>query len=102
MGREAKVLRRWIGVLALVAALAMLIAGETALQGRLSDLGFLIYWLLCLAFTVLAILAALLDFRALQSRVRAEQRNLFTETLKEIETDVKAKPRQPGRRDPAR
>jgi hypothetical protein len=38
--------------------------------------------------------AALLDVRALQSRIREEQRDLVKDTLKEIESDVKTKPRR--------
>src|SRR5438105_3387452 len=66
--------RRWFGVIVLVIALGMLILGETALKGRLNDLTFLFYWLVCLLLTGLAIMAAFLDLRALQDRSRQERR----------------------------
>jgi hypothetical protein len=102
MALDATARRRWFGALALMAALAMLVVGETTLQGRLGAFGSLFYWLVCFGFTSLAILAALLDVRALQSRSRQEQRELFQATLKSIETEAKKHtPRRngkPGRR----
>jgi hypothetical protein len=84
-------LRRLIGAVFLVAALAMLIAGETFLQERLTPVGFLIFWLACLACTLAAIIVAFQDFRALRRRVYKDQRELFEATLRKIETDARAK-----------
>jgi len=89
MSLDATGRRRWIGAVALLAALAMLVGGETALKGHLGDLGFLVYWLICLALTGLAILMAFLDVRALQRRTRQEQRDLLDSTLKKIEADAR-------------
>jgi hypothetical protein len=86
---DATARRRWIGALALLGALAMLVAGETFLQGRLGAFGFLIFWLLCLGLTSVAIFAALLDFRAVQFRSREEQRRLVETTLEKIQFDAK-------------
>jgi len=97
MAWDASIRRRWFGALALLAALAMLAAGETVLKDRLNDVALLLYWLVCLAFTLLAILLAFRDFRVVQDRLRREQRDLFAGTLKEIEADVRHKPRQGGR-----
>jgi hypothetical protein len=96
MALDATARRRWIGALFLLAALAMLIGGQTVLQGRLGDTGFIIFWLFCLVFTGMAIAVAFLDVRALQRRVRQDQRDLFETTLKKIETDAKAKGRPPN------
>src|ERR1043166_5697766 len=63
--------------------------GETALKGRLGEIAFLAYWLVCLALTGLAIFIAFLDVRALQRRTRQEHRDLLDSTLKEIETDAR-------------
>ena len=93
MGLEAASRRRWFGAATLFAALAMLIAGETFLKGRLSDLAFLCYWLICFALTTLAIFIAFLDVRAVQRRVRQEQRDLLDSTLKKIERDAQGKRR---------
>jgi len=89
--------RRWFGALALLGALGMLLCGETVFRGRLSKLGFVVYWLVCIGFTGLAMIAAFLDLRALQRRIRQEQRELIERTLKEIETEARrTKPPPPG------
>ena len=75
----------------------MLVLGQTVLQGRLSDMGFVVYWLACFALTFLAILTAFLDLQALKSRTRQEQRNLFTSTLKDIEAEARNKPGRAGK-----
>jgi hypothetical protein len=98
MALDATARRRWLGALALLAALGMLVGGETILKGKLENLGFIIYWLVCFGLTGLAMLIALLDARAVQRRTRQEQHDLFATTLKEIETEAKARPRRPDRR----
>jgi len=97
MGLDATVRRRLLGVTFLGVALAMLIGGETVFKDRLGKTAFLAYWLGCFVFTFMAIVVALLDFRALQRRIRHEQRNLFQSTLNEIETDAKTKATKPDR-----
>ena len=69
----------------------MLIAGETVLQGRLENVNYLLYWLLCLLLTTVAIIIAFLDARALRRQTREEARDLLQSTLKEIETDAKSR-----------
>jgi hypothetical protein len=98
MAIDATTRRRWFGAVVLLAALAMLICGETVLKGKLSDLTFIAYWLVCLALTGLAIVVAFLDARALQRRVRQEQRDLFETTHKEIQSRARPRPNRPGRR----
>jgi hypothetical protein len=100
MAIDATTRRRWFGAVVLLAALAMLICGETVLKGKLGDLMFIAYWLVCLALTGLAILVAFLDARALQRRTRQEQRDLFETTLKEIQSKARTRPNRPGRRRP--
>ena len=92
---DATARRRLIGALVLLAALGMLIAGQTVLKGKLQNLVFIIYWMVCFGFTGVAILIALLDARALQRRTHQEQHELFEATLKQIETEAKAAPRRP-------
>ena len=96
MALDATARRRWFGAVMLLAALAMLVCGETLLKERLSPIASLIFWLVCLVFTSLAIIVALLDARALQRRIRQEQRELFQSTLKKIQAEAQSKPRQPG------
>ena len=96
MALDATARRRWFGALMLLAALAMLACGETLLKERLSPIASLSFWLVCLVFTSLAIVVALLDAWALQRRIRQEQRELFESTLKKIQAEAQSKPRQPG------
>ena len=98
MALDATARRRWFGTLVLLAALGMLIGGETVLKGKLGGLGFMFYWLVCFALTGLAIVIAFLDARALQRQTRQQQHDLFETTLKQIETEAKARPRRPDRR----
>ncbi|HWX18979.1 MAG TPA: hypothetical protein VN578_03630 [Candidatus Binatia bacterium] len=95
MGLDATVRRRWVGALALLAALVMLVAGQTVLEGRLTPVAFLVYWLVCVILTGLAIFVAFADVRALAYRTHREQRDLLQNTLKEIETEARRKARQP-------
>jgi len=96
MAFDATARRRWFGALVLLAALGMLITGETILKGKLEYLGFLCYWLGCLAFTCLAIVIAILDARALRRQTREAQHDLFQATLKQIEAEAKARKGRPG------
>jgi membrane protein implicated in regulation of membrane protease activity len=91
MGLDATARRRWFGALSILAALVMLIGGETVLKERLSAFSFLVYWLICFGFTSLAFLAAFLDVRALSRRTRQEQRELLDSTLRTIEKEAKTK-----------
>lgn len=88
--------RRWIGALVLAVALAMLVGGETVLKGRLVERQSMLYWLVCLVLTGMAILVAFRDLRALQRRHLEEQRALFQATLKEITDDAHANGRPPN------
>jgi len=99
MGLDVNLWRRWFGVFALVAALGMLIAGETVLQSKLKELSFLAYWFVCFCFTGLAVVVALLDARALRRRARQQRRELLTTTLKEISDEARSRARQ-GDTDP--
>jgi|ERR671925_2208551 membrane protein implicated in regulation of membrane protease activity len=81
--------RRWFGILFLIVAGGMLIWGQTLLKPYLTDIAFVIYWLVCLFFTALAMVTALLDIRALRRRTRDQQRELFRETMDDIDSDKK-------------
>jgi membrane protein implicated in regulation of membrane protease activity len=88
--------RRWLGVIFVAAALALLIGGETMFKSRLQGVTFVVYWLACLLFTTLAIVVALLEIRALREQTREEHRTLIEDTLREIEREARARPRRPG------
>jgi hypothetical protein len=98
MAFDATARRRWLGVLVLVAALAMLVCGETVLKEKLQALSFICYWLVCFGFTCLAVVIAFLDARALQRRTSQEHRDLFDATLKNIKAEAKAKHHRPDPR----
>jgi hypothetical protein len=77
----------------------MLICGETVLKSKLAGGAYLIYWMACFGLTGLAILAAFLDVRALQRRIRHEHRELLESTMKRIEADAKRDiPKAEGRK----
>lgn len=86
--------RRWLGGVALLTALAMLACGDLVLKGQPGVLVTLVYWLLCLGLTVLAMIVAFADVRALARRTRLEQRELFEATLRKIETEAQNKARR--------
>jgi hypothetical protein len=75
----------------LLMAGGMLIWGQTVLKSSLQDLWFILYWLVCTLFTLLALLIALLDLRAIGRRVRNEQRELVHRTLQDVERQNKNK-----------
>ncbi len=91
MADRGKVRRRLLGAAALISALGLLVAGETVLKNRLGPLGFLMYWVVCLGLTGLAIAIALADARAVAQKTLDEQRDLFNSTLKEIEREARTK-----------
>ena len=99
MAWDATARRRWFGAAFLFAALAMLIGGETLLKGKLGNVAFIVFWLICFGFTGLALLVAFLDARALRSRIREDQRELLQTTLHKIESEAKDNPSEAGARE---
>jgi 4-hydroxybenzoate polyprenyltransferase len=97
MALDATLRRRWFGAVVLMAALGMLICGETVLKGKLRDLTFIAYWMICFALTGMAIVVAFVDARALRRHTRKEQRDLFETTLKEIQAEARTRPGRPDR-----
>ena len=91
MGIDATARRRWFGALALGGALLLLLAGATVFSGRLTGMGFLLYWGACLALTVVAILIAFIDMRAVQYELRQEKQELIQNTIENIQKDARAK-----------
>ena len=83
--------RRWWGSFFLAGAASLLICGQTVLKPYLEEVGYLLYWLACIAFTWLALLTALLDFWAVRRRSRQERNELVRRTLAQIEADQAAR-----------
>jgi hypothetical protein len=84
MQHKADFRRRLLGAAFLGAALLMLVVGQTVLRNFLQDIGFLLYWLVCIFFTFLAVMVAFRDLSAVRHRTREEQRALLEDTLAEI------------------
>jgi len=91
----ADVRRRWFGVFFLLIAAGMLIWGQTILKPYLEGMGFVLYWLACLAFTGLALLTALLDIWAVRRRTREQQRDLLHRIFDEAEANDENKTNEP-------
>ncbi len=83
--------RRWFGALCLLAAIGLLIAGETVFQGRLSPAGFVLYWAACFVLTALAAIAAVREAARIRHEQRDEQRALLESTLREIERESQSR-----------
>ncbi len=94
--------RRWFGGVALGAALLMLILGQTVLQKSLNGLAFLLYWLLCLVLTGIAVLVALVDARAVRLELKREKRELLEQTVKEIQDEATARHRRGRKTRPSK
>lgn len=75
---------RWAGAVCLAIAVGMVVAGETFLRERLRAEAFLYYWLVCIIFTFLTMMIALLDFWIVRRRARHEQAELLRQTLRTI------------------
>jgi cobalamin biosynthesis protein CobD/CbiB len=91
MSNNTKTRRRRFGVICIVLAIVMLIAGETVLKAKLTGVALLGYWLVCLMLTVLAALAAIGDAARVGQELKAEQRSLLEETLRKIEREKQSR-----------
>jgi len=92
---QADFRRRWFGVFFLLIAAGMLIWGQTILKPYLEGIGFMVYWLGCLAFTGLALITALLDIWAVRRRTREQQRDLIQRIFEEAESNEENKTNEP-------
>jgi len=80
------------GMIFLIIALVMLIAGQTVLKHTLNNIPFILYWLACFLFTGLAVLFAFKDVAGVQRQAREEQRELLDQTIREIARQKEARP----------
>ena len=76
-------------------AAAMLVSGETWLNGRLGSVSFLIFWLGCLGLTGGAIFLALVDLRAQRQKARRAERELLETALQEIQAEAQTRADRP-------
>ena len=96
---KAKLIRRSLGGVCLVGAVAMLAAGDTKPTTGTNNLSFPIYWLTCFLLATVAMLMAVLDLFAVRREARREQRSLFQETLGQIQAEKQHRPSAPAHHD---
>lgn len=89
--------RRPVSIIFLIISAVMLIAGQTVLKPHLRQQAFIYYWLVCFVFNGLTLLAALMDFRAIRRRARAEQKDLIQTTL--LTPDIEKEINDPSKPD---
>ena len=77
----------YVCLVTFLVAAGLLIWGQNILQPVLTGYSFIAYWTTCFGFTLLAIIAALLDVHAMRRRAREAQRELARRTLALIEAD---------------
>jgi hypothetical protein len=88
MSNPSDARRRWFGLFFLFMALGLLIWGQTILKPHLNGLGFVLYWLLCFVFTMLAMLTALIDFWIVRHRTRTAHHDLLANALSHDDESV--------------
>jgi len=89
------------GMIFLIAAVVMLILGETVLRSSLVKVTFILYLMGCFVVTGLAIMFAFLDVAGVQKQAREQQRELLEKTIQEIARQKEIKAGRSGSgRDP--
>ena len=91
MKSTSKTRRRWFGVICLLAAIVMLILGQTLLENRLQPLSLFVYWSICFILTGIAACVALIDASHVRAEQRDAQRALIENTLREIEREKRSR-----------
>ena len=81
--------RRRAGLIFLLLAGVMLVLGLTILGKVLQGLGFLAYWLGCLALTLTAMLMAIREMRDIRRQNREEKVGLFEKAFDDVAAEVK-------------
>jgi hypothetical protein len=96
---NAKFRRRAFGSLCLIAAVVMLMVGETNPSPDTNRVAFVGYWIGCFGFAMLAMGAAILDLRAVRREARAAQRSLVEATLHNLQAEKQQREAGPWRKD---
>jgi len=78
-----------MGVVFLGVAVLMVVWGQFFLPRTIAPELQAVFWLLCFLFTLAAIMIACVDLVVLRQRTRTENRELFEETMHEIEKEAR-------------
>jgi cell division protein FtsL len=70
----------------------MLVAGQSVVKDKLQGAWFLLFWLVCVILTGLAMVTAIRDARALLRSNREEHRELIKSTIEKIESEARSRP----------
>jgi membrane-anchored protein YejM (alkaline phosphatase superfamily) len=92
-------MRRWLIALTLLSAILLLVIGQTFLKSSLAGKMYIIYWSVCMFFTVLAMYLALLEVKYINTESRKEFRDLLENTLDEIRKNYDEKIKEEIRPD---
>jgi amino acid transporter len=88
MVNSADVIRRWLVAIFLLIAFVMVVCGQTVLKSRLRQEAFLYYWAVCILFTGLTFITALVDLWIIRRRARRERRDLLKKTFSGLDLDI--------------
>jgi membrane protein implicated in regulation of membrane protease activity len=80
---------RRAGLIFLILACVMLLLGLTVFGKSLTGLGFLAYWLGCLALTLTAMLMAVREMREIRRQNREEKIGLMEQAFDGVTAEVK-------------
>jgi hypothetical protein len=81
--------RRRAQLILLLIALAMLVLGLTKIANNLTPVGALAYWLVCLSFTLAAMLLAMRDMRDIRRQNREQNVGLAEQAFDGVSAEVK-------------
>ncbi|MGC8743775.1 MAG: hypothetical protein ACP5T0_07850 [Verrucomicrobiia bacterium] len=80
--------RRRFAIIALAITILLLVGGQTLFRPYLTGKYYIVYWLVCLFFTVLAILFALSEIRLISEQSRKEYKELISKTIVDLDQIV--------------
>lgn len=82
-------------------ALLMLLASQTVLRPHLEGVPFIIYWLGCMVFSLMAMVTAARELGAVTRQAREARKDLLRHTLREVTPPTRpSSPPPPGEKSP--
>lgn len=77
-------IQRWVGMLFLALSFAMMIWGQVVLGFEPGGAAFVVFWTVCFAFSVTAVVMGILDVRRLLREIRSERMASMRRTMRAI------------------